>query len=238
MRYTATVGDRELTIDVQDNGHVRAVSLNGRPLTVDCACRRRAAARRPAGRLLRRIEYPADRTALERAYAPSGSQEAGDCGRCRPGHRGFLEIHGRPYIVGVRDERSRALASLAGGAHVAGDATIRAPMPGLVASVLAAEGAAVERGQTVVVLEAMKMENDLTAPRAGIVKAVHVTKGQTVGQNDVLAVMVIPWAWLPRTKTRRTHSQTTWLGYSRRERPSETVASGAAARLPRCTGRR
>jgi biotin carboxyl carrier protein len=191
MRYTATVGDRELTIDVQDNGHVRAVSLNGRPLTVDW---RLIGAERPHAGL------PGDSRADQysllighhsyEAYARVVEAEAGAAGDA--GRVIEVYIHGRPYVVGVQDERSRALASLAGGAHVAGDAMIRAPMPGLVANVLAAEGAAVQRGQTVVVLEAMKMENDLTAPRAGIVKAVHVAKGQTVGQNDVLAVIGDP----------------------------------------------
>jgi biotin carboxyl carrier protein len=98
-------------------------------------------------------------------------------------------IEGRPYIVTVEDERTRALASLAGGAHVSGDAPIRAPMPGLVVNVLAEQGSAVERGQTVVVLEAMKMENDLTTPRAGVIKAVRVERGQTVNQGDVLVVV-------------------------------------------------
>ena len=100
-----------------------------------------------------------------------------------------IMIAGRPYLVTIQDERSQALTSLASGRHVSGDAAIRAPMPGLVSNVLAAVGDEVTRGQNIVVLEAMKMENDLTAPRAGIVKAVHVTKGQTVNQDAVLAIV-------------------------------------------------
>jgi len=181
-----------------NNGHVRAVSLNGRPLAVDW---RLIGAERPHAGVpgdSRADQYSLliGRRSYE-AYARVVEPEAGassDAGRVIE-----VYIHGRPYMVGVQDERSRALASLAGGAHVAGDATIRAPMPGLVANVLAAEGAAVRRGQTVVVLEAMKMENDLTAPRAGIVKAVHVTKGQTVGQNDMLVVIGDPAGTPPAT---------------------------------------
>ncbi|MGZ3678949.1 MAG: acetyl-CoA carboxylase biotin carboxyl carrier protein subunit, partial [Ktedonobacterales bacterium] len=81
---------------------------------------------------------------------------------------------------------------LAAGAHVSGDAPIRAPMPGLVRSVLAEQGAEVQRGQTVVVLEAMKMENDLPSPRAGIIKFVRVEQGQTVNQGDILAIIGDP----------------------------------------------
>jgi biotin carboxyl carrier protein len=67
--------------------------------------------------------------------------------------------------------------------------TIRAPMPGLVSNVLVSEGDEVQRGQAVVVLEAMKMENDLSATRAGSVKSLRVAKGQTVAQGEALAVI-------------------------------------------------
>lgn len=98
-------------------------------------------------------------------------------------------LNGLPYVVSLQDERARALASLSKGAHISGDAAIRAPMPGLVSNVMAVEGEEVEKGQTVLVLEAMKMENDLASPRSGHVKSVRVTKGQTVNQGDVLAVI-------------------------------------------------
>src|SRR5262249_12492551 len=98
-------------------------------------------------------------------------------------------IAGRPLLVIIEDERSRTLASLASGTHVAGDAAIRAPMPGLVSTVLVAVGDEIKRGENLLVLEAMKMENDLTAPRAGVVKAVRVSTGQSVRQGDVLAVV-------------------------------------------------
>jgi biotin carboxyl carrier protein len=62
-------------------------------------------------------------------------------------------------------------------------------MPGLVSNILALEGQEVARGQAIVVLEAMKMENDLTTPRAGVVKRVSVAKGQTVNQGDTLAII-------------------------------------------------
>ncbi|HEX2350831.1 MAG TPA: acetyl-CoA carboxylase biotin carboxyl carrier protein subunit, partial [Ktedonobacterales bacterium] len=69
---------------------------------------------------------------------------------------------------------------------------IRAPMPGLVSNVLAQEGQEVARGQAIIVLEAMKMENDLVTPRAGVVKRVGAAKGQTVNQGDMLAIIGDP----------------------------------------------
>jgi biotin carboxyl carrier protein len=100
-----------------------------------------------------------------------------------------VTVGARTFTVALRDERTQALGRLAGSAHHTGDVTIRAPMPGLVSNILALEGQEVARGQAIVVLEAMKMENDLTTPRAGVVKRVSVAKGQTVNQGDTLAII-------------------------------------------------
>ena len=69
----------------------------------------------------------------------------------------------------------------------AGNGTaVRAPLPGTVNAVAVTVGQAVKKGQTVVVLEAMKMENNIMANKDGQVKAIHVTVGQTVVQDDKL----------------------------------------------------
>ncbi|MEM9038194.1 MAG: biotin carboxylase N-terminal domain-containing protein [Actinomycetota bacterium] len=64
-----------------------------------------------------------------------------------------------------------------------------APMPGKVLEVRAAPGDAVTKGQTLIVLEAMKMEQPMTAPEDGVVEAVHVTAGQQVAKDEVLLTM-------------------------------------------------
>jgi acetyl/propionyl-CoA carboxylase alpha subunit len=73
-------------------------------------------------------------------------------------------------------------------AHAAGEANdeVTAPMPGTVIRVLVSEGQEVEARDTLVVVEAMKMEMPLPAPRAGTVRAIHVTEGETVGRGEVL----------------------------------------------------
>ncbi|HEU5368134.1 MAG TPA: acetyl-CoA carboxylase biotin carboxyl carrier protein subunit, partial [Ktedonobacterales bacterium] len=91
--------------------------------------------------------------------------------------------------VRLEDERERALASLTGSSHDGGDATVKAPMPGLVVNIPVAVGDAVQRGQTVAVLEAMKMENDLAAPRNGVIKEVKAAKGQAVNQGQPLVIV-------------------------------------------------
>jgi biotin carboxyl carrier protein len=68
----------------------------------------------------------------------------------------------------------------------AAERELRAPMPGLVLSVLVEAGQEIEEGAGLVVLEAMKMENELRAQNAGTVATVHVEAGQPVGKNDLL----------------------------------------------------
>ena len=70
----------------------------------------------------------------------------------------------------------------------AGDA-VKCPLPGTVLSVKVAVGDTVSRGQTLVVLEAMKMENNIDADRAGVVKQVLVQQGATVMEGDNLIVI-------------------------------------------------
>lgn len=70
-----------------------------------------------------------------------------------------------------------------------GLAEIRTMMPGKVVRVVASVGDAVEKGDAVLVVEAMKMQNDLKAPRSGTVKEIRVSDGATVGAGDVLAVI-------------------------------------------------
>ena len=75
------------------------------------------------------------------------------------------------------------------GGHHHGTAQIVAPMPGKVVRVQVDEGAPVEKGVGVVVVEAMKMQNEMKAPRAGVVVSLNVKPGDTVNAGDVLAVL-------------------------------------------------
>ena len=68
-----------------------------------------------------------------------------------------------------------------------GDGRIKAPIPGLITRILVDVGEKVEIGQPVLVLEAMKMENEIRAPCTGVVKTIHAEIGQTVIRNEVLA---------------------------------------------------
>ena len=71
----------------------------------------------------------------------------------------------------------------------AGSGSVTSPMPGTILDIMVKEGDAVKAGQVCVILEAMKMENELPAPCDGTVKSVHVTKGASVNTSDVLVVI-------------------------------------------------
>jgi acetyl/propionyl-CoA carboxylase alpha subunit len=107
----------------------------------------------------------------------------------RGGTRGryTLWLDGYRYEVDALDERSRAIRELAGpAAGAGGPAPLVAPMPGLVIRVNVKPGDSVQAGQGLVVMEAMKMENELRSPAAGTVKRVGAEPGTAVEKGTVL----------------------------------------------------
>lgn len=84
------------------------------------------------------------------------------------------------HVPRVESERARALASLSGSAAAAAGGLIVSPMPGKVLKLLVSEGDEVVAGAPLVVVEAMKMENELCAPTAGAVRKIFVSPGEAV----------------------------------------------------------
>ena len=98
-----------------------------------------------------------------------------------------LSVDGRRFDVEALDERTRAIRQLSAATSApAGPAPLIAPMPGLIVRVNAEPGMQVQPGQGLVVMEAMKMENELRATSAGLVKAVRVTAGMAVERGTIL----------------------------------------------------
>jgi biotin carboxyl carrier protein len=99
--------------------------------------------------------------------------------------------HGRLFEADVLDERAQLLASRRSAAAVdSGEISIRAPMPGLVVAIPVTEGQEVKTGQTVVILESMKMQNELKAPRDGVVQRISAEAGKSVEQGKPLITIV------------------------------------------------
>ena len=106
------------------------------------------------------------------------------------GARGDSEVSVRGHAYGVRLTDPKHLRG-AGGPHGSdgGRAQVTAPMPGKVVRVLVEVGQQVEAGQGVVVVEAMKMQNELKSPKSGAITELHAETGATVNAGEVLAVI-------------------------------------------------
>lgn len=107
-----------------------------------------------------------------------------------------VTINGKSYEVAV--ERTDAPEKKAPDMPVkesqpvtaaAGEEKVIAPMPGTILNINVAAGDAVKAGQTLVILEAMKMENEIVSPRDGVVASIAVSKGASVNANDLLLAL-------------------------------------------------
>lgn len=184
MAYISSINDTSYIVETSANGQQRQVTLDGTPQTLDWRQIAPLAADAhghiaQGGRYTLLIQGRSYEVVARRLNLPDEQQ----------GITYEILLAGRRFEVHVEDERERALLGSLQGGHEVGEIKVRAPMPGLVLSIPKAEGETVERGETVAILEAMKMENDLTTPHGGTVKEVHATKGQTVNQGDILIVI-------------------------------------------------
>lgn len=100
-------------------------------------------------------------------------------------------LRGRLFPVTVEDEREKRLRAAAGGGVAeTGEFHLRAPMPGLVVAIPVAEGQEIKRGQVILILESMKMQNELKAPRDGTIGRIRVKPGESVEQKQTLLSVV------------------------------------------------
>jgi pyruvate carboxylase subunit B len=117
----------------------------------------------------------------------TGASSTAFIARPQPGGTWDLHIDGRRLNAEVVDERTRAIRALTRAtAGPAGPRPIKAPMPGMIVRIDAAVGDAVKPGQGVLIMEAMKMENELRADAAGVIARVLVAPGQAVEKGAIL----------------------------------------------------
>lgn len=174
MTFEVEVGGRTFTIAVERTdrpGRFR-VTLDGAPRVIDVS---------PSGEF--------GLSLLTEAEAGTAVFSSSSDFQIVPGARHgelLIGLQGRGIGVTVNGRRS---AHAEGALHGHGQVTIVAPMPGRVLRVLAAAGDPVEAQQPVIVIEAMKMENELRAPRGGRIKEIGVAPGTSVEAGRVLAVI-------------------------------------------------
>ncbi len=162
MKISAQVGDKLAEISVTRDDGLIVVNVDGVEHRVD--------ARKLEGDFYSML---VDGTSYEVSVEGDGDK--------------YLVRHGADeQKVTFTDPGRQARAAAGGGA---GPAEILSVMPGKVVRVLVSEGDAVEEGQGLLVVEAMKMENEIEAPKAGKVKSIHVEPGTTV-DNDALLLVI------------------------------------------------
>jgi biotin carboxyl carrier protein len=163
VKYITTINDKTFEVDIDKDG---GVTVNGEPREVDFLAL--------GGSLYSLIMN--DQSIAAVIDEQHGTYE--------------VQIGGRQFEAKVLDERSQLMLARTGaGMDESGEIAIKSPMPGLIVSVLIKEGQEIEAGQTMVILESMKMQNELKAPRKGLVVRIHVTAGQTVEQKKTLVTI-------------------------------------------------
>lgn len=161
MKYITTLDGKEYLIEVVDEHHV---SVNGRAQEVDFE----SVSGQPVYSLI-----------LDGKSYESYVYET---------EEGWQVLtRGRQYNLTIEDEREKRLRTAAGGGVAeSGEFHLKAPMPGLVVAIPVNEGDKVEKGQVILILESMKMQNELKSPKAGTVGRIRVKQGEKVEQRQAL----------------------------------------------------
>src|SRR5512138_1314310 len=161
MKYITTIEDQDFTVEILDERHV---NVNGKVYEIDFE----SVSGQPVYSLI------VDGRSYETYIYPGDDNWQ-------------VLMRGRLYPVKVEDEREKRLRAAAGGGVAeTGEYHLRAPMPGLVVAVPVTEGQSVKKGQVILILESMKMQNELKSPRDGTIGRIRVKAGETVEQKQTL----------------------------------------------------
>lgn len=165
MKYFARIGDVEHEVELIERLGELQVQVDGEPFSIEYE----------SVDALGQVGVLSDGLSF-------GASVEGD------GERIAVTIAGHTYHVVIEDERERA-AHAAERSSAGSGGTVTSVMPGVVVAVLVRRGQQVEEGESLLILEAMKMQNEIVAPCAGLVAAVHVEEGRAVGTGDKLVTL-------------------------------------------------
>lgn len=174
MKYVTTVDGYEFEIEIGEQG---TVLVNGEAHAVDL---QEIIQSRLYSLLLDNVSHESFIESVKDDAQPA-----------RQGGQFQVLLRGQLYQVKVEDERLIRLArGLAGFVPDSGEIHIQAPMPGLIVSVPVSAGQSVEQGEVLLILESMKMDNELCAPRDGTVARLHVKAGDSVEGKQTLVSLI------------------------------------------------
>lgn len=161
MKLNAQIADSSHEIEVKRDGGTVTATIDGRSYELE------AAELEKGVYLLKH-----DNRVYEAYVSPDGMVSIG-------GHQVEINISDPKRLRGGRGDAE----------HGDGQAEIKTAMPGKIVRILVAEGDEVEKGYGVIVVEAMKMQNEMKSPKAGTVKQINVAEGATVNAGDVLVTI-------------------------------------------------
>ena len=165
MKYITTIGEREYSIEIVNSN---LVIVDGIPYEVDFA----SVSGQPVYSLL------IDGKSYEGYMYPDDDDWE-------------VLLQGTMYAVNVEDERERRLRQALGdGPSQSGEFHLKAPMPGLVVTVPIIEGQEIAKGDVLIILESMKMQNELKSPQDGVISRVRVKEGDSVERKQTLLSVV------------------------------------------------
>jgi len=165
MNYVATVGEQSFVVDVSGTDGQYRITIGEEAWEVDA----RLTAQGIYSLLVDGVSYVAD--VVDRD------------GAC------VVDVGGELYEITVEEQTRHIIRTRGGAAGGSRSRTLTAPLPGKISRVAVRPGDAVAAGDTLLVIEAMKMENEFKAGAAGTVAEVRVQPGQAVNAGDVLIVM-------------------------------------------------
>jgi biotin carboxyl carrier protein len=166
MAFIAKLGEQSYTVEIEETGKsIYRVSVDGNEFIVD-------------GKKTGRTNYSliVDNRSFEIEVDNTDDEYR-------------VLVDGRSYRIDLVDERRMRVGGAQAGLELQGRQKVSVPMPGKVIAVLVAEGDPVERGQGLVIVEAMKMENEVRSPISGEVKEIKIKPGDTVEGGAVLVIV-------------------------------------------------
>ena len=165
VKFVATLDDKPTPVEVTGADGRYRLTIGGEVWDVDA----RLTPQGITSLLIDGVSYVADVTDRE--------------GAC------VVEVHGETYVIDVEEETRYIIRTRGGAAGGQAGHVLKAPMPGRITQVVVRPGDRVNRGDTLLVIEAMKMQNELKAGAAGTVAEVRVEVGQAVNPGEVLVVV-------------------------------------------------
>jgi biotin carboxyl carrier protein len=166
MAFIARLGEESYTVEIEETGKsVYRISVDGNEFLVD-------------GKKTGRTNYSliVDNRSFEVEVDNTDDEYR-------------VLVDGRSYHIALVDERRMRVGGAQASLELQGRQRVSVPMPGKVIAVLVAEGDAVEKGQGLAIVEAMKMENEVRSPITGAVKEIRVKPGDTVEGGAVLMIV-------------------------------------------------